>query len=168
MSRFNRTLFAGLWSAQESRKNMREGDPLFASKGGERFSRGTPENRATTARVEALKHEPLHVLERDVLAAVLQAVAIHPKVAWAHRMNTGAVERENADGTKRYIAFAFKGCSDIIGQMKDGRFLAIECKRPGGKVTADQIAFLTNVRRSNGVAFIAWSVDDVIRELAGA
>lgn len=161
MSRFNRQLFAGLFTAQESRKTMREGDPLFASKGGDRFARGAVVNTRPT-------HEPLHVLERDVLAAALQAVAINPKVAWAHRMNTGAVERENADGTKRYIAFAFKGCSDIIGQMKDGRFLAIECKRPGGKVTADQIAFLTNVRRSNGVAFIAWSVDDVIRELAGA
>lgn len=103
--------------------------------------------------------------ERDVLSAVLDYLALCPRVAWFHRMNTGGVEREY-NGKKRFIAFAFPGCSDIIGQLKDGRFLAIECKRPGKVATSDQWQFLCNVNRANGVAFVACGVEDVRRALA--
>lgn len=100
--------------------------------------------------------------ESAVLAAVLKALALHPRVAWAHRMNVGAFR--NPQG--QYVRVGFAGCSDIIGQTVDGRFLAVEVKRPGGKPTAEQIAFLGRVSRAGGVAFVAWSVDDVARGLS--
>lgn len=99
--------------------------------------------------------------ERHVLAAVIRALALHPKVAWAHRMNVGAFK----DGD-RFVRFGFRGCSDIMGQMKDGRFLAVECKRPGGKLTEYQLGFLVRVQNNGGVAFVARSVDDVMKGLA--
>ena len=95
-------------------------------------------------------------LEAAVLKAVIKALALHPRVAWAHRMNVGAFR----DGD-RYVRVGFVGCSDIIGQTTDGRFLAVEVKRPGGKTTDAQMEFLGRVQRAGGIAFVAWSVDDV-------
>lgn len=104
------------------------------------------------------------VLESVVLKAVIKALALHPRVAWATRMNTGAVTLGPL-GKQRYVRFGFKGCPDIIGQMRDGRFLAVEVKKPKGKASEDQLAFIYRVRNAGGVAFVAWSVDDVWREL---
>jgi hypothetical protein len=99
-------------------------------------------------------------LERDVLPAVLEALRLHPRVAWCHRFNTGAME---VDG--RNVRFAFAGCSDILGQLKDGRFLAVEVKRPSGMPTTAQVEFLGLVERSGGVAFVARGADDVFAVL---
>jgi hypothetical protein len=57
-----------------------------------------------------------------------------------------------------------KGVSDILGVWK-GRLLAIEVKRPGGKVSDEQQAFIDRVNKLGGIAFVARSVDDVIRGL---
>ena len=61
--------------------------------------------------------------------------------------------------------FSVQGISDLVGMMPDGRYLAIEIKRPGEKPTDKQQAFLDEVNARKGVAFLATSVDDVIREL---
>jgi hypothetical protein len=47
----------------------------------------------------------------------------------------------------------------------EGKFVSIEVKRPGGKLTDGQERFLHNVRAAGGIAFVAHSVDDVVREL---
>ena len=54
------------------------------------------------------------------------------------------------------------GVSDIIGILPDGRFLAIEVKIPRGRVSPYQQEFLDQITKSNGIAIIARSVDDVI------
>lgn len=96
------------------------------------------------------------VAERDVLASILEYLPYAKPVAWFARMNSGGYEIKG-----QFVRFGFKGCSDIIGQLRDGRFLAIEVKRPGGTVTEDQVEFLAKVQRANGVAFVAHSLDDV-------
>jgi hypothetical protein len=101
------------------------------------------------------------VSERDILKACIRALALDSRVAWATRINSGAYA---VDG--RFVRFGFKGCADIIGQMSDGRFLAIEVKREGKKPTDDQVAFLGRVSRAGGVAFVAWSADDIGKGLA--
>ncbi len=58
-----------------------------------------------------------------------------------------------------------KGVADIIGILPDGRFLAIEVKKPGGRLTELQKEFLNAVRHNNGVGIVAYSVDDVIEVL---
>jgi hypothetical protein len=109
-----------------------------------------------------LAEQPLpKLLESDVLPAVLGALHVHPRVAWVHRFNSGVMD---IDG--RNVRFAFKGCSDILGQLKDGRFLAVEVKRPGGMPTPDQAQFLARVVANGGVAFVARGVDDVMAALA--
>ena len=57
-----------------------------------------------------------------------------------------------------------KGVSDIIG-IFNGKFLAIEVKRPGSKLTEAQAQFLDRVRDEGGIAFKAECVDDVILRL---
>lgn len=100
--------------------------------------------------------------ESDVLASVLAFLRLHPSVGWVRRMNVGA--SESADG--RYVKFGFTGCSDIIGQMKSGVFLAIECKREiGGKASEHQLAFINTVQKHGGIAGVVRSVDDVIKLL---
>jgi hypothetical protein len=99
--------------------------------------------------------------ESLVVKAVLAALELHAGVAWAQRMN---VVSQRID--QRYVRAGFVGLSDIIGQMMDGRFLAIECKSAKGRLTDDQAAFLDTVRRHGGVAFMARAVEDVWRELA--
>lgn len=105
---------------------------------------------ATTKRARPPKSEAV------VLASVLRYVRIHPKVAWIRRINTGAVKMHGA----RYMTFGFVGCSDLIGQLTDGRFLAIECKSDKGQLTDEQQQFLDRVNRHGGVAGMVRSIDD--------
>lgn len=100
--------------------------------------------------------------ETEVLSAVLQALRYHQSVAWCQRMNSGAGKLTYPDGKQsRFLRFGFPGCPDIIGQLKDGRFLAVEVKRPSGDVSPDQAAFLEMVRKNGGVGFVARRVEDV-------
>lgn len=111
-----------------------------------------------------LKHpEPK---EADVLSAVLTCLSMHPKVAWAHRFNTASGKLVRKNGASQWMRFGFPGCPDILGQLRDGRLLAVETKRPSGAATEAQIAFLRCVRANNGMAVVARSVDDVLEALA--
>jgi hypothetical protein len=99
---------------------------------------------------------PAGILERDVLRAGLQLLRVHPLVAWASRINSGAVE--NANG--QFVRFnQIAGCSDIVGQMKTGHFLALEAKRPGQKPTEPQMLFLRMVEAHGGCSGWFDSVD---------
>src|SRR5437660_12131317 len=74
-------------------------------------------------------------LERDVLKAVWKLLAHHPKVAWVTRINSGTVMADfGADGVHPLRMNYKRGISDLIGQMKDGRFLACEVKREGAQL----------------------------------
>ena len=100
-------------------------------------------------------------LEAESLREVLIALKNHNLVAWCERQNTGAAKVGG-----RFIKFGWKGCSDILGQLKDGRLLAVECKRlKGGKLSDDQILFLERVRKHGGVSFVATNLHDVFNSL---
>ncbi|CAK0758761.1 hypothetical protein CCP4SC76_3060012 [Gammaproteobacteria bacterium] len=108
--------------------------------------------------------------EQAVQRAILQYLALCPHVAWAQRFNTGATGwsyTTQAGATKqRFIRFGFTGCADILGQMKSGHLIAIECKRPDGKATDNQKAFLKTVSDNNGLAIVATNVGEVEQALS--
>lgn len=104
-------------------------------------------------------------LEKDVQKAVLATLKLHPQVAWVERMNTGCVSHVRSNGSKGFTRFGFVGLSDIIGQLKNGKFLAVEVKRLSGTATRAQLDFIQIVNNHNGVAFIARSVNDVVAML---
>lgn len=119
-------------------------------------------------RVAKFRIKALAPTEHQTQAAILRYLAISPRVAWAERMNTGAIKIPAANGRDRFVRFGFPGCPDIIGQLTDGRLLAIEVKSLIGKATAKQSDFLSLVRRHHGVAGIAHSVEDVAALLSAA
>ncbi len=98
--------------------------------------------------------------EASALAEVLKVLRNHPAVAWCERQNTGA-----AKVGERFIRFGWRGCSDLLGMLKDGRLLAVECKAPKGRLRDEQTEFLSLVRRYGGVAFVARDCRDVMTAL---
>jgi len=107
--------------------------------------------------------------EQEVQKTIMQYLQLCPHIAWAQRFNTGAASSSytTKEGRthKRFVRFGFTGCADILGQMKSGHLLAIECKRKGGKATDSQQAFLQTVLDNNGLAIIAMDVGDVERAI---
>ena len=107
--------------------------------------------------------------ESDIQSAVIRALRVHPSVVWAERMNSGAGKLVQPNGYSRFIKFGFKGMPDILGQLRDGRLLAIEVKRASGTVSDEQRAFLSKASENGAVAFVATSVSqvfDVLDEIA--
>ena len=86
--------------------------------------------------------------EAQELAACLKYLRTHPYVGWAQRLNVGGFY----DKRGQYVRVGFKGCSDIIGQLRNGRFLAFEVKRKGKRPTAQQAIFLVRVNQYWGLA----------------
>ena len=93
------------------------------------------------------RRKALAARESQVMEAVAGILERHPLVAGFWRQNTGAVKLDN-----RFIKFSFRGCSDYLGFLTDGRILAVECKATGKKPSPAQAAFLDSVERAGGFA----------------
>ena len=98
--------------------------------------------------------------EAAALVEVLKALNTHAAVAWCERMNSGAA-RIGA----RFVRFGFKGCPDVLGQLKDGRFLACEVKAPAGRLRPEQALFLERINKTGGLGFVARNCRDVFNAL---
>ena len=66
-----------------------------------------------------------------------------------------------------YIPSHAPGVSDILGILKDGRFLAIEVKSAKGRISPHQQLFLNEITARGGLAFVAKSVEEVVAQLKG-
>jgi hypothetical protein len=61
----------------------------------------------------------------------------------------------------------FAGFSDLGGLLSPtGRWLAVECKAPNGKLTDRQRLFLEAVKASGGVAVVVSDVEVLVQVLA--
>lgn len=72
------------------------------------------------------------------------------------RMNTGAVANAG-----RWIRFGSRGMSDLLILLPGGRALWCEVKRPGGKPTPAQQAFLGMVRARGCAGAVVTSVEEL-------
>jgi len=113
--------------------------------------------------MEAAQRRNMARPEAAALIEVLKALRAHPAVAWVERQNTGATRLGN-----RFVKFGWPGCSDVLGQLHDGRFLAVEVKAVAGRLSPEQIVFLERVRAAGGVAFVARNCRDVFEQLGAA
>jgi len=100
--------------------------------------------------------------ENDLKKAILSYLHFHKIPAW--RINSGALKVQD-----RYIRFSVPGIADIIGVLPDGRFLAVETKSTGNTLTPAQKDFLETITKNNGVAIVAYSINDIfgIENLCG-
>ena len=97
--------------------------------------------------------------EQDIQRAILQLLTLRGIPAW--RANTGAFKGTH-NGVTRFVRFGTKGQADILGLLPpSGRLLALEVKRPGGKLTREQDAFLRAITRAGGIAAMVTCPQDV-------
>jgi len=117
---------------------------------------------AERKRLTLTQPEPL---ESQVLRNVLHALSHHPLVARCWRMNTGGAYLAGKGGGQQFVRFGFPGSPDIYGFLKDGRALYVEVKRPSGRVSPEQKAFLEAAAHHGCMAFVARGIDDVMTAL---
>ena len=98
--------------------------------------------------------------ESKIQTAIMNLLITHPNVAWAMVTTTGKVKLKGY-----WTSLGFPGLSDIIGQLRDGRVLALEVKRPGELPTAIQLEFLALVESNGGVSGWCDSVEGVMEIL---
>lgn len=97
--------------------------------------------------------------EQDLVNTILDWLRSHG--AWAIRVNSGSMPIEQANGRRRIFRGAPSGTPDIIACWPGGLMMGIECKMPGNKPTPLQAATLDTIRDADGLAVVAYSVEDV-------
>ena len=101
--------------------------------------------------------------EAQVLQAVCRILRMHAAVGTWWRANTGAAQYGG-----RHVKFGVTGQPDLMVILKpSGRFLALEVKRPGAKMTLEQDAFLKSVARSGGISAVVHSASEAMMVLDG-
>ena len=101
--------------------------------------------------------------EKQLVDHIIKRLRRHHRVGWAMRYSVAHSMTFLPNGGRYKIGAA--GVSDIIGQLKDGRFLAIEAKVAPRKATDKQQQFLDRVNHNRGVGFVAYSFTDVEKML---
>lgn len=99
-------------------------------------------------------------LERDIQKQIIAYLRLKNVYCWENR-SQGTFDPKRRLFRQNKGKFFIKGVSDVLGITTDGTFIAIEVKRPGGKVTPEQMDFIANIARNNGIAFVAYSLKDV-------
>lgn len=102
---------------------------------------------------------PFEPTEKEIQNSILAYLELSGHFVW--RNNSGVVKQQDKYGHTRMWRAGIKGGSDILGVAKDGRMIAVECKRKGNKTTPIQEAFLDEVAKRGGYAKVAYSLDDV-------
>lgn len=100
-------------------------------------------------------------LEKDIQKVICQYL-FDLKHYFGWRQNTAPTVQKSAEGWqfRRMAAHTMKGTPDII-LIKDGIFIGLEVKRPGGKQSDDQKEFEKNCLKAGGKYHIVTSLEDV-------
>ena len=103
-----------------------------------------------------------NVTEQAIQKVIIDYLKLKKYLVFKHR-NVGIYKQ----ATNSYIPLSFgeKGISYIIACSPQGTFIAVEVKKPGGKPSPDQLRFLEEVKVRGGVGILAYSLDDVIKEI---
>lgn len=95
--------------------------------------------------------------ERHVQGQILNW--LERKGIFHYRQNTGGAKLKGF-----YVKFGKKGAPDIVA-ICEGRYVAIEVKREGGKQSAAQIEYMNNVIVAGGLYILADRLEDVTQLL---
>lgn len=102
----------------------------------------------------------MRIPEKAIVQHIINWLTIHGFYVWKQN-NHATFDRKRGvwrKGTQK------RGVSDILGVVPGGRILAIEVKAKGGKVSDDQEKFLDAIASAGGVAFVAYSLDEVQKQ----
>lgn len=120
-----------------------------------------PPKKRAKRELESGKEIPL---ESEIQKQIMDFLAAHPKVAWRVRQNVGEFVEGDRHIRTHYGLASDERMVDIIGQLIDGCFFAIEVKRPPwtapkNKREYEQENFLVRVKDNGGIGFFAASLD---------
>lgn len=111
-----------------------------------------------------LKDEVLKTIPESVVVQQVKAV-IRMTGLRLQRINTGCFTI-GTGRNKRWVRTAEAGTLDFEGYDNNGRFCAIECKRPsGGRLSPAQAERIADINRKGGVAFVAHSGEEALQKL---
>lgn len=96
--------------------------------------------------------------ESDIQKQILDYLAL--RHIFHYRNNSGAF----VDSQKHFYRFGATGSPDIICVI-NGQYVGIEVKAPNGRQSEPQKAFQQSLEQSGGRYILAYSLDDVIRDI---
>lgn len=101
-------------------------------------------------------------LEKDIQRTICEYL-FNLKHYFGWRQNTAPTIQKSGDkwAFRRMPPYTVKGTPDIC-LIKDGRFIGLEVKRPGGKQSDDQKQFELNCKKAGADYFVVTSIEDVI------
>lgn len=105
--------------------------------------------------------------ESDLIRQILEYLA-HKKIpAW--RANSGGGLRRGRAGRTVPVKGNAPGTPDVLGVIPPaGRFLGVEAKMPGGRLSPSQIAWHDNALEAGAFVVVAYSLGDLIEALREA
>jgi hypothetical protein len=100
--------------------------------------------------------------ENRVKAEVMKYLKLRHIYCWSNP--SGAVRIRPG----KFMSFGLKGSSDILGVLPGGRFLAVEVKAQGGRLSPEQRQFLETIRGLGGLPLVVRSWKELDAELRKA
>ena len=99
------------------------------------------------------------ILEKDLQKQILDYLRLRGVFCWKNH-STGIYKQS----TGSYIPVGMKGVSDILA-IRNGKLIAIEVKVGKNKPSNVQLEFIEKINENGGIAFLAYSLNDVIKAL---
>lgn len=134
----------------------------------------TPAHPGKSFRLKA-PQTPESALLRQIVD-YLRMMQVRGRVVWFARLNGGSVVA-GAGPARRFVRFYHlylrgreplgQGMADLCGMLPDGRYFALEVKRPGEKPSEAQRNFLESVRAAGGIGVVVRGFEDVASVLFG-
>lgn len=101
--------------------------------------------------------------EKQIEKSIIEYLGWRRIMAW--KVESQGQYDEKRGGFRKKPKWFRKGVADILGIYKS-RPLAIEVKNQKGKLSKDQLNFLTEFRQNGGIAMVARSIEEVERQLS--
>ena len=100
------------------------------------------------------------ITEKDIQTAIIKALRPYAKV---YNITTGVFKVKNPGGSYRWISTFPKGTPDLMGfRYEDGRAFFIEVKKPGGRLSKEQIDFAEWVKTSEALYGVAKTAQEAL------
>ncbi len=113
-------------------------------------------------RIPGIKSLPLE--EKDIKRQIVQWFQLKTDCFIWVNVSTGIYSPKDNKFRKLNGFGMMRGVSDILGIFRR-KPLAIEVKRPGGKLSVYQNEFLKSFNAKGGIGFKASSIEDCVKEL---
>jgi hypothetical protein len=104
--------------------------------------------------------------EADLLSYALTSLKRSGLVAW--RCPNGPVMHSINGGQKVFKKSPIKGFPDIAGVMPNGKFFAIELKTPKGRLSPEQVEWITRLNMTGAMAIVLRTREEIDEFIAAA